>query len=1101
MTARQSGIILQHVRNILTTRATDRSSDRELLRRYAHERDESAFATLVRRHGPLVLRVCQRVLHNWHDAEDAFQATFLVLARQAAARKWRASISTWLYLVAYRLALRIKTSGARHSLESMHALERSSEDPLAVVSGRELCGVLDEELSRLPENYRAPLVLCYLEGLTRDEAARQLDWSLGTFKRRLERGRAMLRQRLVRRGFPLAAVLATVLGTEAVTRAALPLALGQSAVQLAMRIALAKTLPVTFVSARVDALAEGALRSMGVAKLKTALTALLAVCIAGAGAGLAFQQTAPKAMEPTQAAAPKPGERSEAKLPRVALDRSGDPLPAQALARLGTLRFRHGGTVKQIAFSPDGEILASACSDGVVYLWEASTGKELRRHESATADTNPGVAISPDGKLLVAGGFGDLRRWDLATGRELPLFKIQTGTVGKLTFSPNGRVLACLGHDRKGADNLIFLDAVCGKELHRLVRPAYFLSPRIAFSPDSSLWAYVNRKDKRIWLHDTQTGKEIRQLIGHANDTATVAFSPDGKIVASTDKKGVLLFWEVATGAIRPGVDQFYAMDSLSYSPDGKFLAKDGFSLRPHLYEVATGQELNRFETTFYSGDGNWIAFSPDGKVLACPIAHLIYIWDVLEDKALYPLQGHRQTVGSLAFAPDAKTLATASGDLALHLWESATGKELFLPTGLNEAVYAVAYSPDGQFLAVGTSNEIATIWLLNPATGEMIAKFAGPKVNVTSLAFSADSKILIGKYQSQTILWNMVTGKELRRFEAKDSLSISDAALSPDGKTVADANYLTGPIHLWDVATGKELRQFNGNRQGRQRGINAVAISPDGKLLASGGADKTVRLWDLETGKELQQMRGHQSSIRFVAFSPDGKTLASGGYDKTVRLWEVATGQQRCLFEGHRNPVRTGAFSADGKMLATGGEDTTTLVWDLTGGVQPRELAPKELESRWTDLAAPDAAKAYGSIRALAGSPRTAVAFLKDRLRPVATVDPRQVVSLLAGLDNDRSAERDKATQDLEKLGFAVEPALRKALAGDLSPEARRRAEQVLNNLTAGPSLRAVRGVETLERIGTAEARQLLETLAKGAAGTTLTREAEAAVKRRAKR
>src|SRR5579871_3420504 len=199
MATKPSGIILQHVCKILTGPETDRLSDRELLRRFTQERDEAAFATLVRRHGPLVLRVGHHILHNAHDAEDVFQATFLVLARKAASRQWHESVGPWLHRVAYRLALKVRAAGARRFSEQQHATEHTSADPLAVVTGRELCGAVDAELSHLAEKWRAPLVLCCLEGFTRDEAARYLGLSLGTFKRRLERGRALLRQRLVRR--------------------------------------------------------------------------------------------------------------------------------------------------------------------------------------------------------------------------------------------------------------------------------------------------------------------------------------------------------------------------------------------------------------------------------------------------------------------------------------------------------------------------------------------------------------------------------------------------------------------------------------------------------------------------------------------------------------------------------------------------------------------------------------------------------------------------------------------------------------------------------------------------------------------------------------
>ncbi len=1103
MATKPSGIILQHVCKILTGPETDRLSDRELLRRFTQERDEAAFATLVRRHGPLVLRVGHHILHNAHDAEDVFQATFLVLARKAASRQWHESVGPWLHRVAYRLALKVRAAGARRFSEQQHATEHTSADPLAVVTGRELCGAVDAELSHLAEKWRAPLVLCCLEGFTRDEAARYLGLSLGTFKRRLERGRALLRQRLVRRGFPLSAALAAALGAEQATQAALPTGLAQAAVQTAMGTMLGKAAPAAaLVSSRVAALAEGSLQGMGLAKLKTVLAVVLAMCLAGAGVGLAFQQasTAPPSAEkqPPPSATAEAGGRSEPRSPRSRLDRSGDPLPARALARLGTLRFRTGGDVAQIAFSPDGKILASASEDEAVYVWETSTGKLLRRLEDATGYQDAGVAISPDGKLLVAGRYQDLHRWDLATGRELPSFHLrEVTTLAVVTFSPDGKILACHGFLQGGdrsKNTIVFLDTASGKELHRLMGLDHYVAPCIAFSRDSTWWAYANKKDRQIWLYDARTGNEIRQLTGHTNAAVTVAISPDGQTLASTDQTGVLRFWEAATGKLLSRTGQFRATNNLTYSPDGKYLVGAGFLSEPHLWDVATGTELNSSAPTHYQG---CITISPDGKVLACPVDHTIYLWDMAAGKALHPLQGHRKGVKSMAFAPDGKTLAAACGDFGvLHFWEVITGKELFLPAAIQDYVYAVAYSPDGRLLAVGTGNRDGTLWLLDPAKGKVIRKWTAPEQAITSIALSADGKIMASKYQTQTTLWDTATGSELRRFKATGYSTDNDVALSPDGKTVAEADQDQGMIHVWDVRTGKEVRHWRGHAQGAY----AVAFSPDGKMLASGGLDKTVRLWDLATGTELRLMQGHQGWVRFVVFSPDGKTLVSGGQDQSVRLWEVATGQQRCRLDGHRNQVRTGVFSADGRMLATGSADTTALVWNLTNRFELRELSPQELESCWTTLADNDATKAYQSILAFTGSPGRSVAFLRARLRPVAAAGPSRVAPLLAGLESDQFTERQKATRELEQLGFSAEPALRKALRANPSLEVRRRIEAVLEKLAGTPRLRAGRAVETLERIGTGEARELLETLAKGAPGASLTQEADAAVKRLAK-
>src|SRR6266702_2470027 len=181
-----TSVLLQYLRKLVSQPATLGLSDQELLQRFAEQRDESAFTTLVRRHGPMVLRLCQRLLHNEHDAEDVCQATFLVLASKAASRFWQPSVASWLHRVAYHMALRAKAGAVRRAVHERHVVERPLPDPLETITARELLTVLDEELTRLPEKYRVPLVLCHLEGATRDQAALQLACPLGTLKHRVE---------------------------------------------------------------------------------------------------------------------------------------------------------------------------------------------------------------------------------------------------------------------------------------------------------------------------------------------------------------------------------------------------------------------------------------------------------------------------------------------------------------------------------------------------------------------------------------------------------------------------------------------------------------------------------------------------------------------------------------------------------------------------------------------------------------------------------------------------------------------------------------------------------------------------------------------------
>jgi RNA polymerase sigma factor (sigma-70 family) len=284
-----------------------------LLDRFIRHRDEAAFAALVSRHASMVFGVCRRVLRDAHEAEDAFQAVWLVLAKRAATIRRPEALTPWLYGTAHRLALKCRQGEERRRQREARSIQASSSlaappDPLDELTARELLQVLDEELQGLPEVYRAPVILCCLEGRTQDEAAAQLGWSPGSLKGRLERGRKRLHACLVRRGLELSVALAAVAASHAVPPAAVSTVLTGFTVRAAVGFALGKPGEATVssaVSAKVMALAESAIEGMAVAKLKVGLGLALAVGIVTAGAGaLAHQVLGPKQPEARQDVGP-----------------------------------------------------------------------------------------------------------------------------------------------------------------------------------------------------------------------------------------------------------------------------------------------------------------------------------------------------------------------------------------------------------------------------------------------------------------------------------------------------------------------------------------------------------------------------------------------------------------------------------------------------------------------------------------------------------------------------------------------------------------------------------------------------------------------------
>src|SRR5262249_41413448 len=281
--------VFRHIRAIASERLAADADDRQLLERFAVRHEPAAFNALLGRHGPMVLGVCRRLLHHVQDAEDVFQATFLLLARKAHTIRKRASVSSWLHGVAYRLAQQLKVREARRQARERRAADMRRTTPRFEAAWQELQVVLDQELQRLPERDRLPLVLCYLEGQTQEQVARQLGWPLGTVRSRLARARERLRRRLASRGWTLAAgPFAGVLAANA-SAATLPAGLAHSTLEAAVRVAAGQAVAST-VSAHVVTLLDAAGKSLSAMKLKTAVAVLAGLCVLGAGAGTVTQR-------------------------------------------------------------------------------------------------------------------------------------------------------------------------------------------------------------------------------------------------------------------------------------------------------------------------------------------------------------------------------------------------------------------------------------------------------------------------------------------------------------------------------------------------------------------------------------------------------------------------------------------------------------------------------------------------------------------------------------------------------------------------------------------------------------------------------------------
>jgi len=1145
---------LQHLRQFIDAQVADELSDDQLLQRFAMQRDEASFSTLVRRHGPMVLNTSRRILHpSQQDAEDVCQLTFLVLARNAGSIHRRDALGGWLHRVALRLAQRCRAQNVQRRSREQQRAESATVEKHSDGAWTEIQEVIDAELERLPARYREPLLLCYLEGKTHEEIARQLGHPLGTVRTWVARGREMLRKRLQRRGLALpGASFAGLLALQHPANAALPACLFRNTVQAALDVAAGKQAPASAsASAAALLLVKYGTPSVLTRRFSVLVALLIALGVAGVGATVAFWHS-----QHAAAVADK-GEQESAALPTdqpqpARTDLQGNPLPPGALARMGAVRLWHKQFFQSVAFSPDLKILASVkmFDESTVRLWEAATCQEictLKEHDGKIWS----FAFSPDGKILASGGDQTIRLWEVATGKEIRSLKGDQGRIHAIAFSPDGKILASGSADK----TLRLWELATGNEIRALQGH----EGGIAFSPDGKTLASstVEKTIRLTNLWETAAGKESRTLKGHGS----VAFSPDGKTLASwVIGDQTIRLWDVATDkeirTLRYSAPAYQGNYAVAFSPDGKTLASASVDNTLRLWEATTGKQVHILRLPFLatavpdSWNQTWsVAFSPDGKSLASWTHDTLRLWDVATGKQIR--KGHDGAISSVAFSPDGKTLVSRSVDRVL-LWEAATGKEIHPLDGLDGASASVAFSPDGQMLASWQADrDAATIRLCDAATGKEIHSLKGPDGQIQLVAFSGDGKTLAsaGNHGDDwTIrLWETATGTEIRTFKGHDG-AISSVAFSPDGKTLASSSLWK--LRLWEATTGKEIRSLKGRifsvafspdgktlasvvndlepghrddwtirlweaatgkemhiLKGHDKRIRSITFSPDGKTLASWGLeDATIRLWEAATGKEIRTLKGHDKWISSVAFSPDGKTLASAG-DQTIRLWEAATGKVLHAFKGHSSDVSCIAFSLDGKTLASGSDDTTVLVWDVYGDAQrsPAELSGKDLDTLWSELASDEAAHAYGAMAILVRAHGASVPFLKKKARPVEPVGPQRLAQLIGDLDSKEFDVRRKAGQALEQLGDQAETALRRVLDGNPSLEVQQRVQTLLEKEKTRPwegeRLRLYRVIQVLEAIGTPEAQALLKTLAAGAPSSRLTQEAQASLERLAKR
>ena len=811
------------------------------------------------------------------------------------------------------------------------------------------------------------------------------------------------------------------------------------------------------------------------------------------------------------------------------------PLPPGVIARLGSPLFRTAESLDRIAVSPDGRTIYGR-SYRHVYAWDASTGRPVFRVEVGlgigellSATLYPGA----NGVSLVARRSNPSEGLDFVTldptnGRELNRTRI--AGQSPLAFSPDGsRSLQVNPNRLPGEPPLLvpqdgrpswilrLCDPTTGREIAELARGNDF---RLQFSPDGRV-VVAHQQGVAIKAFEATTGKPVGEyLFGGDNGTPVTAVrggrfeerhflaGPGGKVILfwmlNKDKQSVLRAWEPGTGKnwdIGPG-DGPYAEDALAISPDGTRVATFRRNVGWLVRELATGKEIARrpVDEPYEAGE-----FSPDGGTLYTHTWYgsVVVARDLATGKVRSPEPDPPGVISQLEFTgPD--TLVGLSGGHVLT-WDAATGRRVAkagpFPLGVNAINAPRAMSPDGRRVLRFDHDGVSD--LCDVATGRVLWS-EERKEYCEGAGFGPDGRRVYVADRNELRALDADTGTEQWKSKIPTQFPRTFITVDPTGRWLAHVgggfdNRPMWSIRVWDAATG-ELRH---RWQSTENHTQLAASAPDGRLLYVASSDyqtkvTRIRVLDPVTGSIVNHFGQLAGQPRSIAVSPDGRMIAVATSDGRIHLIDPAAGGVRHTFEGHIGRVEAMRFRPDGRVLAAASSEAPVYLWDVYGthAGTPKPTAA-ELTTAWDELASADAAAGFRAVKALVAGGNESLPVLKARMAAVRFPLPEAVAKLIAELDADDFATREKASKDLAAIARLAEPQLRAAAKDSPSPEVRKRAGMILSAAAKpdGEELRAIRAVEAAEVIGTVDAAKLL---AEWASGTgVLAREAKAATVR----
>ncbi|MFI1923226.1 AAA family ATPase [Streptomyces sp. NPDC020377] len=550
-------------------------------------------------------------------------------------------------------------------------------------------------------------------------------------------------------------------------------------------------------------------------------------------------------------------------------------------------------------------------------LMAALAASHVRARLDGHTDTVRRIAWSPDGRLLAtASRDGTARIYDARSGRTLLVLSCDEVMVECVAWSPDSGKVATVGRDRV----VRIWNAVSGEPI-RLLTGAGDLTRHVAWSPDGRHVA-ASSKDRTVRVWEADTGRLVRELQGHGDDVWGVAWSPDGDRLASVSHDQTAIVWELATGtAVTTLTGHSDFVEGIAWSPDGRQVATGSGDHTARIWDAGSGdlRLLLRGHTDYV-----WnVAWSPDGRMLASASSdRTVRIVGAEDAKVLAVLRGHADTVWGVTWSPCGTMLATSSTDGTGMVWDlRPRGAELVMADGHLGSVNQAAWSGDGTRFA--TASDDGTVRMWDAATGVPAGQVIEVEDRVWAVAWAPQGDRLA--FGTNDGLFRIADGHGGTLFERQDEV-VEGCAWSPNGGRIATGGH-DWAVSIRSASDGTGLLKLTGH----QDWVGRVAWSPSGRLLASCSDDRTCRLWDVGEGQQFTVLRGHNNYVEDAAWSPDETRIATASGDWTAAVWDVTTGRRIEVLKGHEGRLRAVAWSPDGRHIATGADDRTVRVWSAT--------------------------------------------------------------------------------------------------------------------------------------------------------------------------